>query len=254
MERGAPICFDSRQVSRVWALMMQNLAVNERVSGMSIIHRTTLSPTKMELLSSWLPSRPWYQGTAATAEPVKAGGFRLDDPKGEVGIEFMVATDVSGELPVTYHVPLTYRGAPLYGADDVLIGTTEHGVLGERWVYDGVHDPVLVYQLVALIQGKAKAWAQSESDTPDPTVMRRRATIASLAPTGIVVDDGPDGTLLTISVGLVGELELHVSRVLPQAAVPKEEQERGSNGYVIAPWRLQDDTTTSSLLVTANLY
>jgi hypothetical protein len=221
---------------------------------MSIIHRTTLSPTKMELLSDWLPGRPWYQGTAATAESVKAGGFRLDDPKGEVGIEFMVATDVAGELPVTYHVPLTYRGAPLDGADDVLIGTTEHGVLGKRWVYDGVHDPVLVRQLVALIQGKTKAWAQSENETLDPTVMRGSATVAPLAPAGFTVDDGPDGTLLTIAVGLAGELELHVSRVLPQVAVSEEEQERDSSGYVTAPWRLPDDTTTRSLFVTATLY
>lgn len=221
---------------------------------MAIIHQTTLSPTKMELLSDWLPGRPWYQGTAATAELVEAGGFRLDDPKGQVGIEFMVATDTAGDLPVSYHVPLTYRGAPLHGADDVLIGTAEHGVLGERWVYDGVHDPVLVYQLVALIQGKAKAWAQSESETLDPTVKRRRATLAPLAPAGFTVDDGPDGTLVTIAVGMVGELELHISRVLPQVADPEEEQERGSNGYVIAPWRLPDDTIIRSPFVTAALY
>ena len=55
---------------------------------MSIIHRTTLTPTKMELLSGWLPARPWYVGMAGAADPVKAGGFRLDDPAGEVGIEF----------------------------------------------------------------------------------------------------------------------------------------------------------------------
>jgi Maltokinase N-terminal cap domain len=221
---------------------------------MSIIHRTTLSPTKMELLSEWLPGRPWYQGTAGMAEPVKAGGFRLDDPRGKVGIEFMVVTDAAGELPVSYHVPLTYRGAPLDDADDVLIGTTEHGVLGQRWVYDGVHDPVLVHQLVALIQGKAKAWAQSENETLDPTVMRRSATLAPLAPAGFTVEDAPDGTLLTVAVGMVGELDMHVSRVLPQAAIPEEERERGSNGYVIAPWRLPDDTVTRSLFVTATLY
>ncbi|MGV9241800.1 maltokinase N-terminal cap-like domain-containing protein, partial [Streptomyces nigra] len=61
---------------------------------MAIIHRTTLTPTKLELLASWLPSRPWYAGSGAP-RPEKAGGFRLDDPKGEVGIEFMVITEVS---------------------------------------------------------------------------------------------------------------------------------------------------------------
>lgn len=98
--------------------------------AVSIIHRTTLKPTKLELLADWLPKQPWYQG-AGTPELTKAGGFRLDDPAGEVGIEFMAATDTSGPEPVTYHVPMAYRGAPLEGApDDALIGTTEHGVLG----------------------------------------------------------------------------------------------------------------------------
>ena len=32
---------------------------------MAVIHRTTLKPTKLELLTSWLPSRPWYRGAPA---------------------------------------------------------------------------------------------------------------------------------------------------------------------------------------------
>ncbi len=29
---------------------------------MAIIHLTTMAPTKLELLTSWLPGRPWYLG------------------------------------------------------------------------------------------------------------------------------------------------------------------------------------------------
>ncbi|WP_353944808.1 1,4-alpha-glucan branching protein [Streptomyces sp. HUAS MG91] len=136
---------------------------------MSIIHRTTLTPTKLELLSDWLPEQPWYRG-AGTPELAKSGGFRLDDPTGEVGIEFLAATDTSGPEPVTYHVPMTYRGAPLPDADGSLIGTLVHGVLGERWVYDGSRDPVLVEQLAALIAGDVPAHAQSVDGALDPTV------------------------------------------------------------------------------------
>ena len=99
---------------------------------MAVIHRTTLKPTKLELLTSWLPSRPWYRGGAGEPTLTKAGGFRLDDPQGEVGIEFMVVTDSSGPQPVAYLVPLTYRGAPLDGAEHAVVGTMEHGVLGQR--------------------------------------------------------------------------------------------------------------------------
>ncbi len=79
---------------------------------MATIHRTTLTPGKLELLADWLPGQPWYLATGGAPELSRAGGFRLDDPDGEVGIEFMVVTD--GPAPgSSYLVPLTYRAAPL---------------------------------------------------------------------------------------------------------------------------------------------
>ena len=76
---------------------------------MAIIHHTTMSPGKLELLTAWLPAQPWYRQTGHQPELAKAGGFRLDDPQGEVGIEFMVVTDGSGYgatcLPGTPHLP-----------------------------------------------------------------------------------------------------------------------------------------------------
>jgi len=40
------------------------------------------------------------------------------------------------------HLPVTYRGAPLDGAEAHLITTLEHSALGRRWVYDAAGDPV----------------------------------------------------------------------------------------------------------------
>jgi hypothetical protein len=74
---------------------------------MAVIHKTTLTPGKLVLLSAWLPSQPWYPG--GPPDLVKCGGFRLDDPTGAVGIEFMLVADSSGDGPAVYHVPLTYR-------------------------------------------------------------------------------------------------------------------------------------------------
>ena len=82
----------------------------------------------------------------------------------------MVVTDGSGDGATAYQVPLTYRARALAGADAGLIGTSEHGVLGHRWIYDGTRDPVLVAQLVALLQGAAEPQAQSVSNTPDLAV------------------------------------------------------------------------------------
>src|SRR5258708_34218682 len=84
--------------------------------GMAIIPDPTMSPGKLELLTSWLPAQPWYLGTGREPELAKAGGFRLDDPAGEVGIEFMVVTDGSGHQATAYQVPLTSRAQPLAAA------------------------------------------------------------------------------------------------------------------------------------------
>ncbi|MDH6109881.1 hypothetical protein P3T36_005318 [Kitasatospora sp. MAP12-15] len=138
---------------------------------MAIVHNTTVTPTKRELLTEWLPSQPWYSAHAGAPELVRGGGFRLDDPEGEVGIEFLVVVDTAAPEHTAYLVPMGYRGAPLEGASrEALVGTCEHGVLGTRWVYDGVHDPVVTAQLRALLRGQAVAQHQDESDTLDPTV------------------------------------------------------------------------------------
>jgi hypothetical protein len=34
---------------------------------MAIIHDTTMSPGKLELLTSWLPAQPWYLDTGCVA-------------------------------------------------------------------------------------------------------------------------------------------------------------------------------------------
>jgi hypothetical protein len=137
---------------------------------MATIHTgTTMAPTKLELLTDWLPKQPWYVGAGGPPELSRAGGFRLDDPAGEVGIEFAFVSDGT----TTYHVPMTYRGAPLPGAEDGLIGTSEHGVLGTRWIYDAVHDPVALAALLDFVSGTAQAQSQSQSDMLDESVGRR---------------------------------------------------------------------------------
>jgi len=167
---------------------------------MAEIHRTTMTPTKLELLSGWLPKQPWYAGNGGTPELRNAGGFRLDDPSGAVGIEFMVATDESGGQVISYHVPLSYRGAPLAGRDDAFIGTSEHGVLGRRWVYDGVHDPVLVAQLAALLARRAEPQAQSVSDTPDPTVTVHSVAVEQPAPISPDIETVSGGGIRVVRV------------------------------------------------------
>ncbi|MDT0400314.1 maltokinase N-terminal cap-like domain-containing protein [Streptomyces edwardsiae] len=210
---------------------------------MAVIHRTTMEPTKLELLAPWLPSRPWYHGDARGPRLSRAGGFRLDDPKGEVGIEFMIVTDESGARPEAYLVPVTYRGAPLDGAEHALIGTSEHGVLGRRWVYDGCHDPVAVAELAALVEGRAEAQAQSVSDTPDEEVTRACAGELTV-PADLTAVDTPEHTELSAPDGTA----LRVLRTLRPAADGVPLPEPGAAGHVAGVWELPDGTRARGLL------
>ncbi len=138
---------------------------------MAEIHATTMSPGKLELLSRWLPRQRWCTAKGRAPHLRKLGGYRLDDPAGQVGIEIMIVSDESGPTPIVYQVPLTYRGAPLAGAEHALIGESDHGVLGRRWVYDACHDPVFVARLVALLEGQTTAQHRSVSHSTDETVV-----------------------------------------------------------------------------------
>lgn len=202
---------------------------------MAVIHHTTLTPGKLDLIAPWLPTQPWFPGDGVP-ELAKAGGFRLDDPVGEVGIEFLVATDG----PAAYHVPMTYRGAPLADADDALLGTTEHGVLGRRWVYDAAHDPVFVATLLALLRGETTAQQQSITDTPDDTVVTRCAGFDQVTGRPTVAANGAAGT--DVRVG--PELVLRVRRVLGTAAVPD------CVGSVTASWQAADGERPTDAVAT----
>jgi hypothetical protein len=202
---------------------------------MAVIHHTTLVPGKLDLLTDWLPAQSWYVETAAgKPELARAGGFRLDDPDGEVGIEFMIVLDQAASTAAAYLVPMTYRGRPLTGAHDALIGTTEHGVLGTRWIYDGARDPVLLTQLGELIQGRAHAQAQSESDTPDPTVHSRPVPAAVAAPDA--------------------RLDIDIARALiPAGTSPGAELGTSGAGQVSATWTAADGSGVRSVVATATV-
>jgi hypothetical protein len=179
---------------------------------MATIHTTTMTPSKLELLAGWLPSQPWYRG-GGSPQLARAGGFRLDDPAGEVGIEVLVVADADRTV---YAVPLTYRGSPLPGGDRGLVGRAEHGVLGIRWIYDATRDPVAVAQLVALARGRVTAQAQTVSDTPDLSVVVE----------GSVAPDG--------------DVHVEILRVLEEPAAPAGGPGQDAVAYVVVEVRPPD--------------
>jgi len=123
---------------------------------MARFHVATLTPTKAELIAEWTPTQPW--GLPADVPVEVIGSYRFDDPDGRVGMETHLVS-AGGTL---LQVPLTYRDAPLQGADDAFIVEMQHSVLGTRWVYDGLRDPRFVVMLAAVAmtgQGEALGMA-----------------------------------------------------------------------------------------------
>jgi hypothetical protein len=180
---------------------------------MALIHRATLAPTKLELLTGWLPSRSWSGGPGEVAS---LGAYRFDDPAGAVGIESMILRTAAGSV---LHVPMTYRGAPLAGAEEYLIGTIEHSVLGRRWVYDGCGDPVWATALATavLTGGTQVEELVAAGDGAEPTPRPSSATVVGSGTPGTLVgeivavtgrDEGPT------TVVRAGRLELVVVRVV----------------------------------------
>ncbi|WP_207345827.1 hypothetical protein [Arthrobacter sp. E3] len=188
---------------------------------MAILYDAELTPSKSELLSQWLPSQPWFAGDAGELELL--GAFRFDDPAGEVGVETHLLR--VGER--TYHVPLTYRGAPLSGAEEFLITTMEHSVLGTRWIYDATADPVYVAELAAaLLTGKPQVQqmlvtGDSLERLPESAWISSSATSDAGLPEFSAGVPATTGTVTSIAAGPLNFAvlrELDTSGALPREA------------------------------------
>ena len=183
---------------------------------MAILYDATLTPGKRDLMKAWLPSRSWFDADLAR-KPHAA--FRFDDPAGEVGVEFFLfgpEDDSQDRSATTLLIPMSYRGGPLEGADEHLIGTTQHSVLGQRWVYDGCADPVAVSViLTAILTGGHEA----------ELTMEENGEIVRFEPTCRVTGSGTSADVVpprpvdlrdagNPTVARAGDLELVLARVV----------------------------------------
>ncbi|PPF84116.1 hypothetical protein C5B96_07755 [Subtercola sp. Z020] len=201
---------------------------------MALLHKAVLTPSKLELLQGWVPAQPWGGGGALE----QVGAFRFDDPAGEVGIETLLVR--AGDGPVL-HVPLTYRSAPLEGAGAGLIGTMEHSLLGERWVYDGAADPVYASVLATVVlNGGSHAeqhWVIDGETVEKPldTFAEGTGGAAELGATApvpvepvvldaVTVESGPESSLVRGRARSGGELLIEVvRRVAGEGSVSAED-------------------------------
>jgi len=176
---------------------------------MALIHQATIRPTKLELLRDWVPTQRWGGPVSSVA-----GAYRFDDPQGEVGIETILVHTTGGAV---LQVPLTYRGGPLSGAEQFLLCTMEHSVLGRRWVYDGCGDPVYVRALAAAVvsatpQAEEIVERDGDQQVREPSV--RVASTGTPLRTPPPIDTAVARSEADATVLRAGELELVLRRRL----------------------------------------
>ena len=187
---------------------------------MALIHEATLTPSKLELLAAWLPGRPWAGDVTGLR---RLGAYRFDDPDGEVGIETHILSTSGGHL---LQVPLTYRGAALEGAEEFLVCTMEHSVLGRRWIYDATGDPVYAGVLASvLLAGAVQAEELVEgADAPrEPSVRVTGSGPGSRGvPTISGVDASSDGSTTLMETS--GDLRIVICRRLDPSAPSRDRE------------------------------
>ena len=179
---------------------------------MGLVHYTaTLEPSKRKLVRAWLPSQSW----APSSKVKKVAEYRFDDPDGEVGVETILWQTTDDTV---LQVPFTYRSAPLEGADSYLVGTTNHSVLGKRWVYDGCADPKWAATITAaILTGGSQAQMVIERDgelidVPPRMHVRGSGSPGAVVPAVVSVESvGDDGAVTTVGAG---PLTISLARVV----------------------------------------
>lgn len=177
------------------------------------MYEAAMTPSFRDFLPSWVACQPWYAGSGVPALRL-LGTYRLQDLAGEVGIETHLVTDGV----TAYQVPMTYRGHPLTGAEQALIATATHAVLGRRWIYDAEADPVWRAELLRMVV------SNGTSDTAASYQAQARGTLLA----------GPD----------LSSARVEVIRVLTPPVRPLP----GVSGVVLGSWTAADGSAVEGCL------
>ncbi|MBM7816979.1 hypothetical protein JOE56_001673 [Brevibacterium paucivorans] len=186
---------------------------------MAQIYNAELSPSKNQVIATVL-------GTDE-ADIEKLTSYRFDDPAGQIGMEVHIVRTPDGSV---LQVPLVYRPEPLEDAEeDELITTMEHSVLGTRYVYLGMSDPVFAEALDVTISEERSGAEQFlvDGDTQTPIT----EGLADVIGTGeIELEEEEDDE------NLIGVLELFAELDLDGLS----EEEANQPGQLIGTWEGQD--------------
>ncbi|MGB5936931.1 MAG: 1,4-alpha-glucan branching protein GlgB [Ornithinimicrobium sp.] len=111
------------------------------------------------VLSPWLAQQRWYAGKGRQPQlrelasiTMAQRGTSPDSKDAALVVRTHLLLDTSGEQPVLYQIPLTYRHTQQPGLADALITSTANYA-----VYDAPHDPAYVQVVLDLIETEQEA-------------------------------------------------------------------------------------------------
>jgi 1,4-alpha-glucan branching enzyme len=212
----------------------------------------TLHPPLDELLRTWLPGQRWFPVKNAQFNLAPVGTVHLDDSSGEVGLEVYLAavtyaTADGGNRTDVVQVPLSFRGEPLPGAANALIGEASHPEHGQRWIYDAVHDPVFVSAWLELMRSGGSSLEGNATGHLVPSNYRLptgTGTVKVLSGeqsnSSVIVDDGGSAAIVkffrVLSEGRNPEVEIGAALTRASTAeVP------ATLGWVTGQWEAPGD-------------
>ncbi len=142
-------------------------------------------------LEPWIVGQRWFAGKGRAPRLEVIGGYVLD-AGADVEARVLFVLD-HAESPLLYQVPISVRSAPLPGLEARLVARD-----GERYVYDGPHDPALARALLLLalengtaasVDGSGVTVAAGHSDLPDePRIRSSRVLGGEQSNTSIVFE------------------------------------------------------------------
>ena len=210
-----------------------------------------------DFLGDWMARQRWYanKGAQPRLDEIGSWSFAAASTPAELeGVELVthLVIDHAVGKPALYQVPLSYRVAPLQGADHAIVGTLPDG----RTVYDGPHDPTWALAMLAMIMA-------GDDGVGDRVQVagRRSPAAAQVHPTTARVLRGEQSNTSIIFEGGQRPVICKVFRALHDGDNPDVElqsalADAGSSvvpppiGHIIGEW---NDTGTASGRATGHL-
>jgi maltokinase len=113
------------------------------LAAVALLWIMTLAPADPGFLAPWMARQRWFANKGASPALEDIGRVELTSPEPGVRVGIHLLLDHAEGRPSLYQVPLTYRDAPLVGAEAAMVG-----MQGPVFVYDGPFDQAFTSALL----------------------------------------------------------------------------------------------------------